>query len=104
MERELLGLLPSSKWHNRLWLDALQVNKLQKYWKEDASFERRLAKYLWCELLTIYSSDFKLTSLFPFLCLEGKACHSDVQVVSRLSCLSICAVPGRSGLVQCGSC
>lgn len=31
MKRELLGLLLSSKWHNRPWLDVLQVNKLEKY-------------------------------------------------------------------------
>lgn len=42
IKRELLGLLLPLKWHSRLWLNVLQVNKLEKYWKEDASFERRL--------------------------------------------------------------
>lgn len=53
---------------------------------------------------SIASSGFTLISLVLFLCLEGKACHSDVQVVSSLLCLFICADPEGSSLAQCGSC
>lgn len=41
-------ILVVAKCHNRLWLDVFQVNKLEKYLKEDASFKAGISKYL-CE-------------------------------------------------------
>lgn len=85
MKREALGLLLSLKWHSRFWLTFSSWRSTGR--RMLLSGEDFPICLVWT--LTIVSSDLKLTSLFLFLCLEGKPCCSDVQVVSRLSCLSI---------------